>query len=287
MGSYISRTIRANGIRIHYYRSALASGKIPILLLHGVTDDGMCWKLVTDALGDDYDLIMPDARGHGRSDKPASGYTFEDFAADAAALIGALGLDRPVVIGASMGGIHATVLAGLYPHLLRGIILEEPAWFDQQPGIEERTAMVNGSVETLIREQHMTREAIMASWSQEEPGWSAEELGLVADAHYLVSPDSLRQLLFAYQGTAWRDYMPKIECPVLLITCEKDGEHGMVKPSMVQEACALSKHVVEVHITDSRHCIHRDQYEVCLRAMKEFLKQTNDSSTHEPRLIGT
>src|SRR4051794_8302954 len=61
MGSWQSGDIDANGIRLHYTRTG--SGKPPIVLAHGVTDDGPCWSPLANELEADYDLIMVDARG--------------------------------------------------------------------------------------------------------------------------------------------------------------------------------------------------------------------------------
>lgn len=53
----------------------------------------------------DYDVVMPDARGHGNSDTPDYGYRYDDLAADTMSLINALGLVTPVLLGHSMGGM--------------------------------------------------------------------------------------------------------------------------------------------------------------------------------------
>ena len=63
----------ANGIRNHYYRTG--GDKPPLLLVHGFTDNGLCWTRLARVLQRDYDIIMPDARGHGLSEAPEGGYT--------------------------------------------------------------------------------------------------------------------------------------------------------------------------------------------------------------------
>ena len=61
--------VMANGIRIHYWRTG---GDKPVLLVaHGSSDDGLCWTNLAKELEADYDIIMPDARGHGLSDPPS------------------------------------------------------------------------------------------------------------------------------------------------------------------------------------------------------------------------
>lgn len=82
--------ITTNGLRLHYYRSG--GGARPLVLAHGLTDHGLCWAPIAAQLAADYDIVMYDARGHGRSDQPATGYTYDQLAADLAGLIQALKL---------------------------------------------------------------------------------------------------------------------------------------------------------------------------------------------------
>src|SRR5262245_57907928 len=182
MSPWESGDIRANGIRLHYTRTGGA--KPPIVLAHGFSDDGLCWTPVAQALAPDYDVIMVDARGRGRSDAPAHGYGPADHAADLAGAIAALGLRRPAVLGHSMGAGTALVLAGAYPDVPRAILLEDPpAWWAPQPEmsatVEERTAQRRQRIEWL---KSMTREEMIAAQRAEQPHWSEAELGPWADA---------------------------------------------------------------------------------------------------------
>ena len=75
MGEWQAGYVEANGIRLHYTRTGGAGPAV--VLAHGVTDDGLCWTPVAEALADAYDLVMVDARGHGRSDAYVGKYRFE------------------------------------------------------------------------------------------------------------------------------------------------------------------------------------------------------------------
>ena len=102
----------------------------PIVLAHGVTDAGPCWTRVAEALAPDYDVIMVDARGHGRSDVPEGGYGPADQAEDLAGIIVALDSTALPCLGHSMGAATALVLAGTHPDLPGAIVLEDPpAWW--------------------------------------------------------------------------------------------------------------------------------------------------------------
>jgi pimeloyl-ACP methyl ester carboxylesterase len=80
------------------------------------------------ALADDYDVVMPDARGHGDSGAPEDGYRYDDLAADVVGLMDALDLSAPVLLGHSMGGLTAALVASENPGRLRGLVLADPTF---------------------------------------------------------------------------------------------------------------------------------------------------------------
>ena len=110
MTEWPDKYIHANGIDIHYYRTGGAN-KPSIILLHGVMDSGQCWPRVAHNLQERFDVIMPDARGHGRTAGSLKGLSYNVLAADVAALIHALDLEKPYFFGHSMGAITAATAA--------------------------------------------------------------------------------------------------------------------------------------------------------------------------------
>src|SRR5258708_7695834 len=119
MAGWITGTCEANGIDVHYLRTG--GNKPPVILLHWLMLDGACWTPLARALEEDYDVVMPDARGHGYSSAPNHGYCYDDLAADVENFIEELGLAAPVLLGHSMGGMTAAVVAGRNPKRLRGL----------------------------------------------------------------------------------------------------------------------------------------------------------------------
>ncbi len=71
MTTWIRGVCETNGIRIHYLRTG--GGKPPAVLLHGLMGSGACWTLLARALEGEFDVVMPDARGHGGSTAPHHG----------------------------------------------------------------------------------------------------------------------------------------------------------------------------------------------------------------------
>jgi len=97
--------------------------QVPFVLVHGLASNARMWDGVASALaGFGHASAAVDQRGHGRSDKPDSGYDFATVTDDLARLIDRMGLDRPVVAGQSWGGNVVLELAWRFPRLTRGIV---------------------------------------------------------------------------------------------------------------------------------------------------------------------
>ncbi len=266
MTTYSEQDVTANGINIHYYRSTPPGGADPrkptLVLIHGLTDNGACWVRVTDSLRDSYDVIMPDTRGHGLSDKPVTGYSVEERAADVAGLIDALKLDRPVLFGHSLGGHVATAIAARYPDKVRALVLEDPAWLGG-PSAEATTDWTAN----LRQHQRKGREALIAQLRLENSGWHEDEFIPWAESKLQMDENALRQILLDMRP-GWQDFVRKIQCPTLLVTGEVDI---IINPAMYREAAALNPHIREAHIAGAGHSIHRDRFEPYMEQVKRFL----------------
>jgi pimeloyl-ACP methyl ester carboxylesterase/DNA-binding SARP family transcriptional activator len=86
-------------------------GDPPLLAIHGSTMSGYALTALCEQLAPRVRVVAPDLRGHGFSDKPPSDYGVERHAQDLLELMSRMGLDRPVVVGFSMGGAIATAMA--------------------------------------------------------------------------------------------------------------------------------------------------------------------------------
>ena len=90
------------GIRIRARQIAGASNGVPALLLHhGLASSQRIWDLMLPGLARRFRVVTYDARGHGLSAKPSSGYGFDHVTADAVAVIKAARLRRPIVVTAA------------------------------------------------------------------------------------------------------------------------------------------------------------------------------------------
>src|SRR2546423_15575614 len=102
MTAWSEENVQANGITIHYHRTG-GNNKPSILLLHGVTDNGLCWSRVAHDLEGSYDVTMTDARGHGRSGISATEFSVALLASDAAEAVLGVELGKTLLFWDSMG----------------------------------------------------------------------------------------------------------------------------------------------------------------------------------------
>jgi pimeloyl-ACP methyl ester carboxylesterase len=107
--------VRREGVGLHVEERG--TGDPAVLLVHGIACDRRYMEPVAAHLAARHRTVAVDLRGHGRSDAPAGPYDVEAHLDDLAAVCRALELDRPVVIGHSLGGVFAVILAGSRPHL--------------------------------------------------------------------------------------------------------------------------------------------------------------------------
>jgi pimeloyl-ACP methyl ester carboxylesterase len=107
-------------VRVHGAPSTAAPG---LLLHHGLASSQRIWDLMLPRLTRRFRVVTYDARGHGLSAKPSSGYGFDPIVADARAVIRAAGLRRPIVVGHSWGATVALELAARHPRAVSGAVL--------------------------------------------------------------------------------------------------------------------------------------------------------------------
>jgi len=109
-----------DGVSLSYLEAG--SGDPALLFIHGWCCDGTHWRNQLAALEGDHRVLALDLRGHGESGKPDQDYTIGGFAEDVAWLCRELGLERPVIVGHSMGGVIALNMVRRWPELMRAVV---------------------------------------------------------------------------------------------------------------------------------------------------------------------
>lgn len=107
-----------NGLELAYERCGRGT---PLVLIHGYPLDHTIWNPVVPILEQDFDLILPDLRGFGQSDPARVRYQLTEMAADIAALLDFLKIEKSAIAGHSMGGYVVLAFARAYPQRVRSL----------------------------------------------------------------------------------------------------------------------------------------------------------------------
>jgi len=199
------------GARLYYETfGQRRAGRAPILLIHGSTQTGAsCWNKVAPALAEEHYVIVPDCRGHGRSENPCQTYSFREMAADLAALVRALGFEKAHIIGHSNGGNVAIVMLMEHGDALQSAVVQAGnAWLTDQ---------------LIEREKQVFTPVYIA---EHYPDWMSEVVALHEPFHgegYAAKLIDLTREEILREPHYTPEEMARIHVPVLFIQGELDG----------------------------------------------------------------
>lgn len=270
MDEWSTGLVTANGLQVFYHRSGPTRGKPSLVLLHGITDNGLCWSRVARHLEAAYDVIMPDARGHGRTIGPVNGLAFDVLAQDVAALVQNLKLERPYLFGHSMGAMTALEVAANHPDLVSAAVLEDPPFRDHNPSPAER-ARLRENAQAGLAFRSLPLADRLARGRADNPGWSEEEILPWAEAKGEYQPEIMNSWLGGESSIPlWRETLSRVVRPLLLITGDTD-RGSLVTAEAAQEASRLCRQCEVVHVSGAGHCIHRDRFAETMQVVLDFL----------------
>jgi pimeloyl-ACP methyl ester carboxylesterase len=115
--------IKAKGDGINIQLAVWKGKGKEILCIHGLTANCRCWDLIASSLSPRHKVIAMDLRGRGLSDSPPSGYSVKHHCRDILSTMDDLKLDRPVLMGHSLGAFISLVFAARYPKRVDRLIL--------------------------------------------------------------------------------------------------------------------------------------------------------------------
>jgi len=263
--------------RIHYYRTG--EGKPPVVLNHGAMDDGLCWTRIAKELEADYDLVMLDARGHGLSDSGNGDYSSKIRAADIAAAIYQLGLDRPVVGGHSLGADGSLHLAADYPELTRGIFLEDPPIILPGQPMFGGKAMEGKDTVKLMKVFMTTIRKLpsfLANFVARKmmPGYPDDEIIPWVNSKKRINPDFFKSMetTLDFTGGVPEDLLSHIEVPVLLFIGSRENG-SIVSLEAAEKMKNATNHLQIVHLEGASHDIRRTRYDGYIGALQKFLAE--------------
>ncbi len=276
MNSWQSDYVVVNKLKLHYTRTGGEERKQPLVLMHGVTDDGLCWTSVAEALAPEYDVVMVDARGHGRSDAPKHGYGPIHQAKDLAGVISKLKLNRPIILGHSMGATTTLTFAGTYPNVPRAILLEDPPlrWMSPLGETAEVSAWRAQTRAWIASLKRKTHKELVTEQHGSMPHWTDAEIERWADSKQRFSLNVVEVFAAKNDGVVdWQTLLPRVSCPALLITADT-SRGALVTAERAAGLQSLIPQLKAAHIPNAGHSIRHDQFEKYISVVQTFLAET-------------
>jgi|SRR5579862_255853 len=256
--------VEHDGLKLHHLEYGRPEAA-PLVIIPGITSPAATWEFVSVELGRDYHVITLDIRGRGRSDTPASGYSLTDYAGDVKATVGELGLERPALLGHSMGARIAAAVRVLHPGVAGPVVLADPPLTGPDRGTYP-----------------MPLEAFMDQLSAARSGAAPEELlryfptltpeHLALRAEWLPTCDenAVRESWLNFHREDFFPYLRELEPPVLFMY---GADSPVVPESALPEIRQARPDAEVVRIAHAGHMIPWDNVEQFLAESRQFLKR--------------
>jgi pimeloyl-ACP methyl ester carboxylesterase len=249
-----------------------------LVLLHGLSDSGLCWPDAVRRWRDEYRIVAPDARGHGESprfDPVTSGSNrFDDMVADVVTLLEALaseGGEATLLIGHSMGAGVAGAVLSARPDLVRAGVLEDPPWFTI-PGGGQRPPQPE-TLQQSVRPFCDDLEAAIASGRVELPLWPEIELQpwAVSKTQLDLSLTDREQIV---RQAPWIDVAAAIARPTLLVTGDREEAIIVNAESRKRLAELGNRHIEVAVVPGAGHTVRRDCADSYHQIVDPWIKET-------------
>lgn len=274
------RFVQLSEVRLHlreWHPPAPKPGSPTFLLLHGLSSNARTWDLVAPRLAEaGFSAIAVDQRGHGLSGKPESGYDFGTITTDLHELVGALGLDRPILAGQSWGGNVVLDAAARYPGISRGLVFVDGGFLELGS---------RGTWEEISQELRppdlagLPRAALAEMIAESFPRWVPEgvEMTLGNFEHFedgTVRPWlALRHHMAILRALYDQDVdalFPQVNVPVLICPADDGSDWTESKRTLVERAAAGLAHSEVRWFAGAAHDIHVDQPVLLAQAILDF-----------------
>jgi N-formylmaleamate deformylase len=239
-----------------------------MIMLHGFTDNGMCWLRVASVLEEKFDIILPDIRGHGKSIAKELDFSLETMSEDIVNLINTLSLEKTILMGHSMGAQIASLIAANHPNLISKIILEDPAYIFNPKSFKARFLVIIFKF-LIKRNMKKTEEKLRKSSKRINSKWDImdHETWASGQKDYSVN-DPITVFENLKISVDWHETFQKIKVPVLIIVSTKGILREKEAESIISEFGDAKIAVVK----DAGHNIRRDNFNDFISHVESFLE---------------
>jgi len=266
----IDKYVQMGSRRWHYLEWDGGSAGATMLLLHGIGDDAHVWDHFARHASRSRRIIALDQRGHGKSDWAAPpAYRGADYVADLDDVVHALQLPEIILMGHSMGALHATRYASLRPEKAAALIHADiepcpPPWNKKYlANLYERLPCDYPSVQEYVEEMRRN-----SPYAGEETLFRIASFALTAgrDGRLQVRYD--REVLAHFDRYDLRSDLPQIRCPALIV---RGVESRVMSAAAARQMSAAIPRGAFVEIPAATHPVHTDNPEGFLSAVLNFL----------------
>ena len=273
----MARSVRTDLAVHHFGRPA---GQAPtVVLLHGAIESALCWADAITRWENDYHIVAVDARGHGESpglSRPEEAYFFsESMTTDMIAVLtdAAEAAGHPVLlIGHSMGARIAAFAAASVPHLVCGLVLEDPSWWVPEEGPNPWLSRDHQFDDPFDQVNEVSFAELGDLVDKAYPNWSEAERRALTRAMVQVDGEMMERRLYkkrrAWSPTARQLAHGRRRVPTMLLV----GSHEVIVEEPSRDLLAECAPEIEVVIVEGAgHCVRRDQPETYHRHVDAFL----------------
>jgi non-heme chloroperoxidase len=257
------------GVRLRYAESGDPVGH-PIILLHGYTDSWFSFSRVLPILDQSYHVYILDQRGHGDSERPRSGYTFPDFAADVIAFMDAKGIMRATLVGHSMGSFVAQGVALAAPERVERLVLIGSATTVRNQTVLEFQEAVENLGEPVPAE--FAREFQVSTVHQPLPN---EFMDRVVTESRKLPARVWKAVLAGMLAGDYKARLGDIRTPALIVWGDRDTFFLRAEEDAL--AATLPNAVLKVY-PETGHCPNWERPEQFAQDLKEFITRTETSA---------
>lgn len=261
----------------NFHYQILGEKHLPkMVFLHGLLGSGANWRRVTSQFQDQYQILIYDQRGHGRSFQPEEGYRPEDYSQDLHDILEELGWNPIFLVGHSMGGRNALSFASRWPERVKALVIEDIGPESSGEG-EDKIKRLLSLVPTPFESKLQAKQF----FEEEFPRRLMGQKNAVTLANYFYTNItekeggadwrfSLKGVLESlYQGhlkQRW-DQVQALSSPTLWIRGENSEE---LAQEVFQKIPQVNPQIQALEVADSGHWVHFDQPEEFIRILREF-----------------